>query len=110
MGIVVVITIPMSALQLMTPPEMRARVLSIRMTLSFGLVPIASLAIGVTAQLLGTPNAILVNGTLLALGSAGLLALRPGLRAWQSAGPAGSNIPAHAEPRVSQPVATALDA
>jgi hypothetical protein len=51
--------------------------------LSFGLQPIASLVIGYSAQNFGVGRAILFNSVGLMAGAGLMLALRPGLRAWE---------------------------
>src|SRR5262249_3830362 len=60
----IVITVPAGVMQLMTPAAMWARVVSVRLMLSFGLVPIASLFVGYTAHYLGTAGAFLLNAAL----------------------------------------------
>jgi hypothetical protein len=49
---------------------------------SFGLQPLASLMAGFSAERLGTPAAIAINGLLLVLIAGLILLLRPELRAW----------------------------
>ncbi len=78
----VAITIPAGVMQVMTPPAMWARVISVRLMLSFGLLPFAALFVGFSAQILGTSQAILLNGVLLVIGAVLVLALRPALRQW----------------------------
>lgn len=73
-------------LQVMSPPEMRARVLSIYLMASFGLQPIANLWIGWLAQQVGAALAIRTNG--IAILTWGLMMLlRPGLATWEPANP-----------------------
>jgi hypothetical protein len=50
---------------------------------SFGLQPFASLFIGFSAQRLGTPGAVALNGVLLMVLAALILLGRPGLRHWE---------------------------
>jgi hypothetical protein len=64
--------------QVTVSPEMRARLLSLFVTVSFGTQPIASLLTGLSAEFLGTALAIEANGALLLCGPI-LIALRPGL-------------------------------
>lgn len=68
-------------LQVMSPPEMRARVLAIYLMTSFGLQPIANLWVGWLAEQVGAAPAIRTNGAaILACGL--LMLLRPGLITW----------------------------
>lgn len=91
LGAPVALTIPAGVLQIMTPQNMWARVVSVRLMLSFGLLPIASLMIGFTAHIFGTPQAILLNGVLLVLGAAAVLILRPALRQWLATSPSATS-------------------
>jgi MFS family permease len=83
LGAPTVFTMALGLLQLMAPPDMRARLLSLFVMVSFGLQPIASMWIGYSAQLLGPPTAILLNGLLLFAGAALLLLWRAELRTWR---------------------------
>lgn len=83
MAFPVVFTTANSTLQIMAPPDMRARLLSALLMVSFGAQPIASLLVGSAAQLLGALSAVRANGLLMAGGAAALLALRPALRSWE---------------------------
>ena len=73
--------------------NMRARLLSTYLRLSFGLQPFASLFIGFSAQRLGTPAAIALNGLLLMVLAALILVARPGLRTWEMNAPLPSGLP-----------------
>jgi MFS family permease len=79
----VVFTTASGFLQVSSPPNMRARLLSTYVMLSFGLQPFASLFIGFSAQRLGTPGAVALNGVLLMVLAALILFSRPGLRHWE---------------------------
>ena len=83
-GIPAVLTTTMGLLQVLAPPEMRARLASLFFTLSFGMQPVASLLTGYTADTLTTPLAIRINGLLLMLGAALMLSVRPALRRWEA--------------------------
>jgi MFS family permease len=96
LGAPVVFTTASGLLQVLSPANMRARLLSTFVMLSFGIQPIASLVIGYTAEHLGTGMAIVANGALIIIGAALMLVLRPELRVWEA------NM-AH-QPSVSQPV------
>jgi len=79
----VVFTMAIGLLQVMAPPGMRARLLSLFVMVSFGMQPLASLLVGASAQVLGTPLAILINGLFLLAGPLMMLATRPNLRRWE---------------------------
>lgn len=83
----VVITVPAGVMQLMTPPAMWARVVSVRLMMSFGLVPIASLFVGFTAHYVGTSQAFLLNAVLMIAGASLILVRRPALRQWLASRP-----------------------
>lgn len=83
LGAPVVFTTASGLLQVLSPANMRARLLSTFVMLSFGIQPIASLVIGYTAEHFGTGMAILANGALIIFGAALLLVLRPDLRVWE---------------------------
>ncbi len=88
----VVFTTANGYLQVSSPPNMRARLLSTYIMLSFGMQPLASLFIGFTAQRLGTPGAIALNGGLLIAVSTLILAARPELRSWDMNEPLPSGV------------------
>ena len=83
LGAPVVMTMALGLMQVLAPPGMRARLLSIFTMLSFGMQPFASLLIGYNADALGTALAIRINGVILICAALLMLALRPELRAWQ---------------------------
>lgn len=56
-------------IQIITPVEMRARVLSILLMISFGLQPIASFLVGFFADIIGIEHIILINAVIIALGT-----------------------------------------
>jgi hypothetical protein len=92
LGAPTVFTMALGLLQLMAPADMRARLLSLFVMVSFGLQPIASMWIGYSAQLLGPQTAILLNGLLLFAGAALMLLGRGELRSWRlSPQPAAGN-------------------
>jgi MFS family permease len=88
----VVFTTANGFLQVSSPPNMRARLLSAYLMLSFGLQPFASLFIGFSAQRLGSPGAIALNGVLLMVLAALILVARPGLRTWEMNAPQPSGL------------------
>lgn len=82
MGFPLVFATALGLVQVIASPQMRARLLSLFVTVSFAAQPIASLLVGLSAQAITTALAIEVNGGLLILGGV-LFALRPGLRNWR---------------------------
>lgn len=83
LGAPLVLTTGLGVLQLMAPPDMRARIISLFTMISFGLQPIASLFIGFSAEKLGTPTAILLNSLCLLSGAGLMLLLRRELTGWE---------------------------
>lgn len=79
----VVLTIVKGLLQVLAPPQMRARVLSLQVMIAVGVQPLSSLTVGFIAQLVGSSPVILANGALMILFAALLLALRPAMRVWE---------------------------
>ncbi len=82
-----VFTTSLGLIQVLSSPDMRGRLLSLFVTISFGTQPFASLLVGYTADLLTTPVAILLNGSFLMAGAVAMLVLRPGLRLWEVSKP-----------------------
>ena len=78
-----VFTTALGLVQILASPEMRARLVSLFVTVSFGTQPFASLLIGYSADWFSTPMAILLNGLFLMGGGVLMLILRPELRSWQ---------------------------
>jgi MFS family permease len=77
MGAPTVMTVALGLVQLMSPPEMRGRLISLYTTISFGLQPLAALWIGQTAEIIGVETAIQLNAILLALGAGAMIIFRP---------------------------------
>lgn len=94
MGAPAVIATSLGLAQVMAPPEMRARLLSLLTMVSFGMQPLASLLIGFSAERLGTPLAIRLNGLLLIGGVAFMLGARAELRQWEMSRPQATPISA----------------
>ncbi len=89
-----VVAMAMGLIQVLTPGEMRARVLSLFTMVSFGLQPISAILIGTASERFGVAAVAGVNGTLLVAAGISLLLFRKGLKEWQvkaigEAGPAG---------------------
>jgi MFS family permease len=83
LGAPVVITMALGLMQVLAPAHMRARLVSLLITVTFGMQPIASLLVGYSAEHLGTSVAIQLNGILLMIGAAAMLAFRSQLRQWR---------------------------
>ena len=79
-----VLTTNNGLLQFLAPPQMRARLITLYLMLSFGLQPIANLWVGWVAEHVGTAATIRLNG-LLMLAIALLMLLRQGLTTWEPA-------------------------
>lgn len=77
------LTTGFGVLQLMAPPNMRGRIISLFTVVSFGLQPLASLFIGFSAENFGTQKAVLVNAICLLTGAALMTIFRKGLRVWE---------------------------
>src|SRR5207244_2033114 len=78
----VVLTTANGLLQILAPPDMRGRVLSIFLMISFGAQPIAAILIGVAADRFTPMGAVLLNGALMVVAAGVLVALRSGLLFW----------------------------
>ncbi len=73
----VVITTAVGMLQLLGPQHMRARLQSALLMVTFGIQPVAALAIGWTASLLTAASAIRISALLMIAGAALLLITTP---------------------------------
>jgi len=80
----VVLTTANGLLQILAPPDMRGRVLSIFLMISFGAQPIAALLIGVAADAFTPMGAVLLNGALMIAAAGALVGLRSGLLSWEA--------------------------
>lgn len=78
----IVMTTTNGLIQFLAPPNMRARVVSTYLMLSFGMQPLASLFVGVTGKFLGPSMAVRINGVLMVLGALTLITVRRELRSW----------------------------
>ncbi len=77
-----VLTTANGLVQTMAPPQMRGRLLSAFILVSFGIQPVSALLIGFVADHFGTPTAILFNGAAMIMLAAVLLLFRRGLASW----------------------------
>jgi len=83
MAVPVVFTTVTGLIQMLAPPNMRARLLSLMVMISFGMQPFSALLMGYGATAFGTPTAIRVSGSLLWASALLMLMLRPQLRHWE---------------------------
>jgi hypothetical protein len=83
MGAPTVLTLALGLVQLMSPPAMRARLLSLFTMVSFGLQPVASILVGLSAEHFGIQHAIQINAVLLLAGAVIMLSFRGELRRWR---------------------------
>jgi MFS family permease len=83
LGAPLILTTGLGVMQMMAPGNMRARIISLFTMLTFGLQPISSLAIGYSAEYLGTQNTILISAISLFSGAALMFGFRKGLRQWE---------------------------
>ncbi|MBC8099347.1 MAG: MFS transporter, partial [Armatimonadetes bacterium] len=93
----VIFTISIGLTQVMAPPEMRARLISLFTMISFGLQPLAALAVGALAERVGVQPVIQFNATMIVIGAAAILTLRTDLRTWVSPQPGTTPVPLPAE-------------
>lgn len=89
----VVITTSVGMLQLLGPQQMRARLQSALLIVTFGIQPIAALATGWSAGLLTAPIALRLNALLMIAGAGLLLGSRSSLREWRPDADAGVHPP-----------------
>ncbi len=80
----VVLTTALGVMQLLAPPTMRARLVSLFLMVSLGTQPVGALFIGFSADHLGVATAIRMNGLLLLLGGGLILVARSHLRQWEA--------------------------
>jgi len=97
-----VMTTVLGLIQQLSPATMRARLLSTFVMVSFGFQPFASLFVGFSAEKLGTPTAILVNGIIMLVSVVALFAARPALFRWEVNPATGGQ--AHAPTETPQPI------
>jgi len=83
LGAPLVLTTGLGVLQLLAPPNMRGRIISLFTMVSFGMQPLASLFIGFSAEKIGTQTAILINSICLLVAAGVMILFRVGLRGWE---------------------------
>lgn len=83
LSVPMVIAMSMGLIQVLSPFEMRARLLSLFTMVSFGMQPISAIIIGSASEKFGVNTIITVDGILMMLSGMGILLLRKGLREWR---------------------------
>jgi len=83
LGAPLVLTTGLGVMQLMSPGDMRARIISLFTMLTFGLQPISSIVIGYSAEYFGTQTTIMLNSLCLITGALLMFFFRKGLRQWE---------------------------
>ncbi|HEX2620021.1 MAG TPA: MFS transporter, partial [Phototrophicaceae bacterium] len=78
----VIFTMAIGTTQVMAPPDMRARLISLFTMISFGLQPLAALAVGTLAEWFGVLPIIQFNAIMIILGAGAILLVRTELRHW----------------------------
>jgi len=78
-----VVAMSMGLIQVLSPGEMRARLLSLFTMVSFGMQPLSALLVGGASERFGVAIVAAINGALLVLAGLGMIFLRQGLRQWQ---------------------------
>ncbi len=78
-GATMVLTMTMGLVQLMSPPAMRGRLMSLFIVTTIGTQPLAALWIGQAGQLMGVETTIQVNAILLAVAAGLMLMFRPAI-------------------------------
>ncbi|HEV8595279.1 MAG TPA: MFS transporter [Thermoplasmata archaeon] len=101
----VVMTSSTGLLQVLSPPAMRARVLSTLVMVTFGTLPIASLVTGLMVDAFDVMTALRINGLLLVGGAIGMLAFRRELRDWVFEAPSAPPLAAVSGPMLSASLA-----
>jgi MFS family permease len=77
MGAPTIMTMAQGLVQLMSPDDMRGRVISLFTIITFGMQPIAAVWIGTIAQQFGVDTAIQLNAVLLVVSCVTIILLRP---------------------------------
>lgn len=83
LGAPLVLSTGLGVMQVMSPGNMRARIISLFTMLTFGLQPVSSIIIGYSAEYFGTRNTIMLAAVFLMAGAASMFFLRNGLRQWE---------------------------
>ncbi len=84
----VVLTTTNGLMQVLAPPDMRGRLLTTLLMVSFGVMPVAAVVTGVASDFLGPLLALGINGGMLTAFCLLMLLLRRGLGTWEAEGQA----------------------
>jgi MFS family permease len=82
-GAPTILTMALGLIQLMSPNDMRGRLISLFTMISFGSQPIAAYLIGQSAERFGVQTAMQINSVLLIIGALAMLLFRSELRKWE---------------------------
>lgn len=82
LGVPMVIAMALGLIQVLTPPAMRARVVSLFTMVTFGAQPLSALAVGWSAEMFSVDRVIQINGLIFILGGLAMLLFRRGLKEW----------------------------
>jgi MFS family permease len=83
----IIMTSSNGLIQQMAPPDMKARLITVWIMISFGMQPFGFLLVGYTGRLLGAAGAVLLNGVVMILGALAIVFLRSSFIKWQPAHP-----------------------
>jgi MFS family permease len=83
LGAPLVLSTGLGVMQIMSPGNMRARIISLFTMLTFGLQPISSIVIGYSAEYFGTQKTIMLAAIALMAGAGLMFFFRNGLRLWE---------------------------
>jgi MFS family permease len=83
LGAPLVLTTGLGVMQIMSPGNMRARIISLFTMLTFGLQPISSIIVGYSAEYIGTQSTIMFAAIALAFSAGLMLFFRNGLSQWE---------------------------
>jgi MFS family permease len=85
MGSPIVFTMALGSTQILAPPDMRARLISLFTMVSLGIQPFAAIVVGNIAQAFGVQIAIVMNAAICIALTLALIVLRRGFWGWQVA-------------------------
>lgn len=83
LSVPILLTTSNGLVQILAPPHMKGRIISILLILSFGIMPVGALLIGVSAHFLSTQHAILLNALMIILSTVFLAISRKELLKWE---------------------------
>lgn len=83
LSIPILLTTSNGLVQVLAPPHMKGRVISLILILSFGIMPFGAILIGISAHFLSTPHAIMINAIMIILSTLFLMISRKELLKWE---------------------------